>query len=238
MRDFRIVAFVPGRRPTDEDARPGLGSSDNVALVTGEQRDNRAVVLFEASDLPPAASVEATVVIDDTPLPGWERRAIDLTSQPRQRLEIWPERDMADVELGFTAGFLRRARVEVRVVQAGVVLGVDDTWLEVCDVRNLGSLYERLLDRLVAVDTAQQAAAAGVPDPGAAYHPWYPVLKIGGDKAALYTAALVADIVGKEHHFTDPAWLLRVGVYLELLTSLDRRAAQRHGAVVGGDGRL
>jgi len=59
-----------------------------------------------------------------------------------------------------------------------------------------------------------------VPDPGAAYHPWYPVLKIGGDKAALYTAALVADIVGKEHHFTDPAWLLRVGVYLELLTCI------------------
>jgi hypothetical protein len=46
------------------------------------------------------------------------------------------------------------------------------------------------------------------------------VLTIGGDKAALYTAALVADIVGKEHHLTDPAWLLRVGVHLELLTCL------------------
>ena len=59
-----------------------------------------------------------------------------------------------------------------------------------------------------------------MPDPGVAYHPWYPVLKIGGGKAALYTAALVADIVGKEHHLTVPAWLLRVGVYLELLTCL------------------
>ena len=44
------------------------------------------------------------------------------------------------------------------------------------------------------------------------------MLTIGGDKAALYTDALVADIVGKEYHLTDPAWLLRVGVYLELLT--------------------
>ena len=46
------------------------------------------------------------------------------------------------------------------------------------------------------------------------------MLRIGGDKAALYTAALVADIVDKEHHLTDPAWLLRVGVYLELLTCI------------------
>ena len=58
------------------------------------------------------------------------------------------------------------------------------------------------------------------PTPASAYHPWYPVLTIGGDKAALYTAALVADIVGKEYHLTDPAWLLRVGVYLELLTCI------------------
>ena len=46
------------------------------------------------------------------------------------------------------------------------------------------------------------------------------MLTIGGDKAALYTDTLVADIVGKECHFTDPAWLLRVGVYLELLTCM------------------
>ena len=38
--------------------------------------------------------------------------------------------------------------------------------------------------------------------------------------SALYTAALVADIVGKEHHLTDPAWLLRIGVHLELITCL------------------
>ena len=89
-----------------------------------------------------------------------------------------------------------------------------------CDVRNLGTLYKRLIDRLVTADTRRQAADARVADPGVAYHPWYPVLTIGGDKAALYTEALVADIVGKEYHLTDPAWLLRVGVYLELLTCI------------------
>ena len=216
----RIVPFVPGRRPHDEDTRPGLGSSDNVTLVTGEERDNRAVLLFEVSGLPDDASVEATVVIDDTPLPGWERLPIELTSQPRQRLELRPERDLASVELGFTAGFIRRVRVELRAIRNGAVVASDAALLDACDVRNLGSLYQRVVDRLVAVDTARQAAEAGVPDPGAAYHPWYPVLKIGGDKAALYTAALVSDIVGKEYHLTDPAWLLRVGVYLELLTCI------------------
>lgn len=34
------------------------------------------------------------------------------------------------------------------------------------------------------------------------------------------TPRLGSDIVGKEHHLTDPAWLLRVGVQLELLTCL------------------
>jgi len=101
-----------------------------------------------------------------------------------------------------------------------VPIAGDEATLDVCDVTNLGSLYTRVLDRIVAPDTARQAAAARVADPGAAYHPWFPVLTIGGDKAALYTSALVGDIVAKERHLSDPAWLLRVGVYLELLTCL------------------
>jgi CRP-like cAMP-binding protein len=216
----RIVPFVPGRRPTDEDTRPGLGSSDNVALVTGDRGDNEAVVLFEVSGLPDDAGVVATVTIDGVPLPGWDGRAIELTAQPRQRVRLRPDRDMTGVELGFPAAFMRKARVELRVIRDGSTVAADNTWLDVCDVRNLGSLYQRLIDRLVAVDTARQASAAGVADPGEAYHPWYPVLRIGSDKASLYTAALVADIVDKEYHLTDPGWLLRVGVYLELLTCI------------------
>ena len=111
-------------------------------------------------------------------------------------------------------------RVELCVVSHGAIVAGDEVSLDVCDVRNLGTLYERLIDRLVKPDTCRQARDARVVDPGVRYHPWYPVLTIGGDKAALYTDALVADIVGKECHFTDPAWLLRVGVYLELLTCM------------------
>ena len=102
----------------------------------------------------------------------------------------------------------------------GAVVAADEAVLDVCDVRTFGTLYARLVDRLVKPDTRRQARQARVSDPGVRYHPWYPVLTIGGDKAALYTEAVVADIVGKEYHLTDPAWLLRVGVYLELLTCI------------------
>jgi CRP-like cAMP-binding protein len=216
----RIVPFIPGRRPTDEDTRSGLGSSDSVALVTGEDRDNRTVLLFEVLDLAPNAVVEATITVADHPVAGWHRRSVSITRKARQRLELRPERDLADVDVGFTGGFMRKAQVELRVLSDGAVVAGDETSLDVCDVRNLGTLYKRLIDRLLIPDTSSQARRSRVANPGVTYHPWYPVLTIGGDKAALYRDALVADIVGKEYHLTDPAWLLRVGVYLELLTGI------------------
>lgn len=204
----RIVPFVPGRRPTDEDASPGLGSSDQAAFVTGGGVENRAIVLFEA----PAGvdAVDAVVTFERSG--AVLRRRVDVgAGGGRQRFELRPDVDFADVDLGFSVGFLERARVEI---------GGDQTWLDVSDIRLLGSLYQRVVDRVVKPDTEWQAVAAGVRNPGAAYHPWYPVLTIGADKAALYTRALVGDVVGKERHLTDPAWLLRVGVYLELLTCI------------------
>jgi Cyclic nucleotide-binding domain len=216
----RVRPFQPGRRPTEDNVRRGLGSSDDVALVTGDGRENRAVVLFEVGDLPEGAVVDATVTVDDQPLEGWDHRPVELATGARQQVELRPDRDLAGLDLGLGTGFLRRAWVELRVTHGGATIDADECWLDVGDVRNLGSLYERIIDRLLAPDTAFQAGRAGVADPGVGYHPWYPVLRIGGDKAALYTAALVADIVGKEDHLTDPAWLLRVGVYLELLTCI------------------
>jgi CRP-like cAMP-binding protein len=191
-----------------------------VALVTGGDRDNRAVVLFEVSEVPPDSVVEATITVDGQPLPGWEHRPVALTPQARQRLELRPECDLTQVDLGFTAGLMRTARVELGVVSHGVIVAGDEASLDVCDVRYLGTMYKRLIDRLLKPDTGHQAREARVADPGVSYHPWYPALLIGSDKAALYTDALVADIVGKEYHLTDPGWLLRVGVYLELLTCI------------------
>ena len=74
---------------------------------------------------------------------------------------------------------------------------------------------------------APDAARQGV---DVAYHPWYPVLRIGADKAALYTRALVQDITGAGEHLSDPGWLLRVGLYLEFLTFLGIVEAVREDA--------
>jgi hypothetical protein len=227
----RIVPFVPGRRSTYESSHPGLGSSDGIAVLTGGDTDaNQAIVLFELGRHDPRITVEATVRLADRcggdigpPLPGWDRRPVGLSDAPerlRQQLVLSPEVDFPTDQLGFAHAFLRRASVELTATWDGVPVAGDRHWLDVCDVRNLGTLYQRVIDHVVARDTTRQAEASRVNDPGADYHPWYPVLTIGTDKAALYTRALLGDIVGKESHLTDPAWLLRVGVYLELLTCL------------------
>ena len=46
------------------------------------------------------------------------------------------------------------------------------------------------------------------------------MLLIGAHKAELYTRALIGDIVDKRRNLADPGWLVRVGLYLELLTGL------------------
>ena len=84
-------------------------------------------------------------------------------------------------------------------------------------MRQFGSLYERIVNDLVKPDTERQAP--GLPH---TYHPWFPVLLIGAHKAELYTRALIGDIVGKRRNLADPGWLVRVGLYLELLTGPGR----------------
>jgi len=235
---LRIVPFAPGCRPTDEDAHPGLGSSDCAAVrVGGDAEANRACVLFELGPATEGTAVDASIHLlgadgsrHGEPLPGWDHRPVALAPgrQSRRQIAMHPERDIAAEHCGFEHGFLRRAVVTLRSTKAGVPVAFDEASLDVCDIDNLGTLYTRVIDRVIVPDCARQAAAAHTADPGASFHPWFPVLTIGGDKADLYTRALVADIVAKERHLTDPAWLLRVGVYLELLTCLGIFEAVRH----------
>lgn len=264
-----LVPFVTGRRPIDEAAYPGLGSSDNAGLILGDRAaDNRVVVLYR---LPRASTegvdglgVDVSLTFQSAdgraiPVPGWHRRPIEPRAYadgdpphledvppaaigartlafdfaPEQALLPgagwgWAELDpgfraeATDAEDPFTFGHLfhQRLGVELRLTREGAPIAVDVTELDICDARRFGTLYERVLDQLVRPDAEAQAATAEAPEVGAAYHPWFPVLVIGSDKAALYTRALVEDIVGKERHLTDPAWLMRVGLYLELLTCI------------------
>jgi hypothetical protein len=217
-----FVPFVAGRRPSDEARHPGLGSSDAVAFVTGDpDGDNVATLLFDLEGVTGEGwHVDAALRFGD------ERRRLDVdvdvvSGGPRRHsLDVRPDRDLADLDLGFGAGFLRPVVVELVLRQGRRTIARDAAVLEVSDVRSLGSLYRRIVDELVAPDAAEQARSARVEGVDTAYHPWFPVLQIGMDKAALYTAALVADAVRKERHLTDPGWLLRVGVNLELLTCL------------------
>ncbi|HEU5162121.1 MAG TPA: cyclic nucleotide-binding domain-containing protein [Thermoanaerobaculia bacterium] len=127
-----------------------------------------------------------------------------------------------DAEDPFTFGhlFVQQVRAELVLLRGGVPLSASETMVDICDARRFGSLYRRVLERVVAPDAALQATREGIERLDPSRHPWFPVLLIGADKADLYTRALVEDIVHKKRHLTDPRWLLRVGLYLEFLTCI------------------
>jgi CRP-like cAMP-binding protein len=244
----RIVPFLPGRRPTDEASHPELGSSDQAVLL-GAPGD--AYVLYA---VPPGfreLTGQATLRVDGETL--WERPvsleafAPDGSLRPataddqRLVLRLRPQEDLgaAAPRLGFADLYLQRARLELRLLDGDLPVAADALDLELCDVSRFGELYRRVMDQVLVPDTARQAGEAGHEDPGCAFHPWYPVLRIGSDKAALYTRALVEDIAGKQRHLSDPAWLMRIGIYLELLTCLGIFEAIRdtHGDLLTAEER-
>ena len=49
----RVVPFVTGRRPIDEVAHPGLGSSDSTSLILAEatQGENKTYILYQVTGL-------------------------------------------------------------------------------------------------------------------------------------------------------------------------------------------
>ena len=193
MPTVEIVPFAPGRRPTDEARHPGLGSSDPVAFPQGDYyvlvavRDGAGCTL-ELDGRAQGAATDGTHVLALRDLP---------RSCPFETL------------------FSQVVELDVRLTRAGATVARDHGRIEVYDVERFGSLYERIVERLVKPDTERQA-----PGLSHAYHPWFPVLAIGAHKAELYTRALIGDIVHKRRNLADPGWLVRVGLYLELLTAL------------------
>jgi CRP-like cAMP-binding protein len=228
MATVELIPFTPGRRPTDEARHAWLGSSDQVAFVLGDRTvDNRCYLLL-AIDGIDGDGYALDVTLND--LPGWQRRPVvpgafaEGDPTPRER-PLGDDRpyvftlvpDELDVEIPFTG---LRLDAEIRLTRDGAVEGVTRGSFDVYDVRKFGTLYARIVERLVIPDTRRQRD--GLPH---AYHPWFPVLLIGSHKAELYTRALIADIVDKQRNLSDPGWLVRVGIYLELLTCLGIEAA-------------
>ncbi len=116
--------------------------------------------------------------------------------------------------------FKQKLRVELSLRTAGRVISKQSSEVEVFDTGRFGQLYARLLDRLVKADTQAQAEKLGLDDLHYEYHPWFPVLAIGIDKANLYLSAIHEDLEMNRKNLPDPGWLLRVGLYLEFLTCL------------------
>ncbi len=211
----------------------GQDGSNESAPLPGWERRPAPAMAFDVG-----AASEVVLRDADLRINGGERLALAFSPE-RDLLPgsgwSWNQLDRTlrdgatDAEDPYTFGhlFAQRVRVELRVTDRGTPVAGAEARLLVCDARRFGSLYQRLIERLVAPDTTRQALACGVPDPGAAFHPWYPVLEIGGNKAALYKRALIADIVDKRRNLTDPCWLLQVGLYLEFLTFLGVAEAVR-----------
>ncbi|MBE2316141.1 cyclic nucleotide-binding domain-containing protein [Solirubrobacter sp. CPCC 204708] len=206
---MRIVPFVPGRRPTDEARSAGQGSSDPVAFLNAGP-GNRCLLLLELD-----GDGEGEV----TTLTGNHIRRRAFTPErvgERAVLALDPDTDCAG-DYGFAHRFMQTVQVSVR-------FGGEEaaTTIDVFDLSQLGSLYQRIVEQVVKPDVERQA-------PWLSYktHPWYPVLLIGSHKAELYTRALVGDVVRKRQNLADPGWLTRVGLYLELMTALGVIAAVR-----------
>ena len=221
MASIEFVPFSPGRRPTDEARHPGMGSSDAVAFLQGEYY---LLLAIEGAD---GCALEATLTGPTGPLPGWDRRPIEpmvFESVPEPVLRPLPLgadrpyvlalRDLPG-DYSFATRFSQVLTVSVRLTRDGEPAAEAESRFEVYDVERFGSLYERIVERVVKPDTERQA-----PGLSHAYHPWFPVLLIGAHKAELYTRALTGDIVDKRRNLADPGWLVRVGLYLELLTGL------------------
>jgi CRP-like cAMP-binding protein len=247
MANVEIIPFSPSRRPTDEARHPWMGSSDEVAFVLGEEGNACYLLLAISGVTGDGYTLDVTLAGPGGPLPGWDRRSVtpavfatDAAGEPVLRetplgadqpyvLALVPERDLPG-DYGFAQQFSRRVRVQVRLLQHGSVAAETEAGLDVYDVRRFGSLYTRIIEQLVIPDTARQAGRSGAAVPPHAYHPWFPVLAIGSGKAELYTHALIGDVVHKRQNLADPGWLVRVGLYLELLTCLGVIEAVRDDA--------
>ena len=85
--------------------------------------------------------------------------------------------------------FKQRLKVELTLTVGDELAARKATELDVFDIDRFGSLYERLVTRLIRMDTQAQVRREGVSRVHEAYHPWYP----GLHKARLYLRAVRED---------------------------------------------
>lgn len=246
---LKIIPFRAGGRPSDELRAPGTGCSEHVDYIDsragamdggqelwllydvsashgleGVEIRMDAWFVDEAGDERVPEIVERPVAWsrmerqdggDVRLMPAtvpWSTSGRFTAAIPREALQRAAERGA----FSFVHGYHRRMRVRLSLVRDGRAVASDEAMVEIFDLGHAGSLYQRIMERLVVPD----AQAHGLRELGPAYHPWFPVLTIGADKARRYLDAIRCDLDQHSTHFSDPRWLLRVGTYLELMTCL------------------
>ncbi|MCB0601176.1 MAG: cyclic nucleotide-binding domain-containing protein [Saprospiraceae bacterium] len=121
----------------------------------------------------------------------------------------------------FASLFFERLKLQLDLQIEDVIVSSDYHYFEIYNESLFGSLYKRLIEQLLPWDlNIQLTGVTSDQKIGIDYHPWIPVLCIGTEKANLYMKAIFGDMVEEKRMLTDPGWLLRVGLYLELLTCL------------------
>jgi len=230
----------PGLGASEASALLANSGSDELVLLYRLKLGGRSTI-----ELPPGARLEATLHwldADDASrmvVPGWSRREIDPCrigaegDDAEERAcfiaidvngDLAPLRDLGvgpSAPFGFGSLFHESFRLELALVVDGLTLASDTFTFDIYDERGFGALYQRIAEVLLPRDMASQAVANGVfGTVPTAFHPWFPVLCIGMEKANLYMRAIAADIVSQKRMLADPSWLLEVGLYLELLTCL------------------
>lgn len=201
------ASFVP--------ATPGLGATCPISGLDDVVVQPR--VVSSASYPVPRLDPRSFVAADGVRFVA----AIDPTRDLLPAINDFPglSADEAD-PFSFGHLFHRHLLVDLTLMVGDTPLSRDVIKVEVFDTRRFGSLYTRLIERLIRVDTAAQAKRIEVQDLPLSYHPWFPVLAIGLDKANLYMRAIYEDVALSRCNLPDPRWLVRVGLYLEFLTCL------------------
>ena len=195
-----------------------MGSSDQVAFVNAGA-DNRCYLLYHAQGTGEinvnGRPIEPHAFVDG------ELRPHPLGDDCAYAHVFAPDTDFAG-EYTFANRFTRRVDIQINDTR---------THFDVYDVASSARSTQRIVERLAQARHARRRQGSTH-----AYHPWFPVLLIGAYKAELYTRALVGDIVHKRHNLADPGWLVRVGLYLELLTALGIVEAVRDAAICSTPG--
>jgi CRP-like cAMP-binding protein len=216
-----ITLLPPGDEEGEPIAIPGLGDI-TVPLRKVSAAAYPVAALEDASLSNFYETVYAATLDPEILLPRHKRSNLGAASY------LWNDIDPAlrartpdgDDPFTFAHMFHQRVRVNLSLVSENRAVAQDHMDVELYDAGRFGSLYARLLEQLVIEDTATQIRSLGISDLHAGYHPWFPVLTIGMDKALLYLHAIRQDLGQQRRNLPDPVWLVRVGLYLELLTCL------------------